>query len=73
MSSIELIESLISRFPAVAREAGSVAVFWERIDSAMEAIWAAAAAEGTTVEIEVRYVDLVEMVNDAGLLQSDCD
>lgn len=37
----------------------------------MDAIRASAESEGALEEIEVRYEDLVEMANDAGLLRSE--
>ncbi len=73
MNSIEQIEKLILRFPAIAEDTGSVSGFWAYIEAYMEAIRANAELEGTLDEIEVRYEDLVEMANTAGLVKSDLD
>lgn len=67
MNSVEQLERLIQRFPAIARDAETVEAFWRRIDNAMELVWDCVQDEAERNEVEVRYEDLVEMANVLGL------
>lgn len=69
MNSVEQLERLIQRLPAIASDNETVETFWGRIDNAMELVWDCVKDDTERREVEARYQDLVAMAELLGLTQ----